>query len=405
MKMHYVQKGTKTFHRINLALFLGGFATFANLYCTQPLLPMFSREFRISPTFASLSLSVTTVALAVFMLIAGSLSESFGRKPMMIVSMVGTSLIALLIPLSPNFGILVALRIIEGIVLAGLPAIAMAYLSEEVDKKSLGVAMGLYISGNSIGGMAGRILIGLFTSWVSWRFAIFMIGVISLVCSVVFVRILPSSRNFVRRPLMLSTLFSSLLHHLRDRGLVFLFIIGFMLMGSFVTLFNYIGYRLMAAPYNLNQGVVGFIFIIYLMGTFSSTWMGRLADRFGRRKVQWIAIVIMLCGVLITEFWPLWLVIVGIGIFTFGFFGAHSLASSWVGRRAVSEKAQASALYLFFYYAGSSIGGTSGGELWSAYSWRGIVVMISVMLVVALIITERLSALYKKEETTQSLVR
>ncbi len=403
--MHYVQQGTKTFRRINLALFLGGFATFANLYSTQPLLPMFSSEFHISPTLASLSLSVTTVALAVFMLVAGSLSESFGRRPMMTLGMVGTSLTALLIPFSPNFGILVTLRIVEGIVLAGLPAIAMAYLSEEVDKKSLGIAMGLYISGNSIGGMAGRILIGIFTSWVSWRFAIFMIGVISLLCSAIFVGVLPASRNFVKRPLILSTLLSSLIHHLRDRGLVYLFVVGFMIMGSFVTLFNYIGYRLMGPPYDLSQGVVGFIFIIYLTGTFSSTWMGRLADRFGRRKVQWIAIVIMLCGVLITEFWPLWLVIVGIGIFTFGFFGAHSLASSWVGRRAVSEKAQASALYLFFYYAGSSIGGTSGGELWSAYSWGGIVVMISVMLLVALLVTQRLSALYKREEAAQTLAR
>lgn len=402
MEVHYVQKGTRTFHRINLALFIGGFVTFANLYSTQPLLPIFSREFHISPTVASLSLSVTTVALAVFMLVAGSLSESFGRKPMMTVGMVGTSLLALLIPFSPNFGMLIMLRIIEGIMLAGLPAIAMAYLSEEVDIKSLGVAMGLYISGNSVGGMAGRIIIGMLTSWISWRFAIGTIGVLSLFCSAIFVWALPASRNFVKRPLMLTTLFSSLIHHLHDRGLVYLFLIGFMLMGSFVTLFNYIGYRLMGAPYHLSQGVVGWIFIIYLTGTFSSTWMGRLADRFGRRKVQWIAILIMLCGTLLTDFWSLWLVIIGIGIFTFGFFGAHSLASSWVGRRAVSEKAQASSLYLFFYYGGSSIGGTSGGELWSAFSWGGIVAMISMMLLVAFLLTQRLSALYRQEETVQT---
>ncbi len=81
--MSYIQKGTREFRHASIALFAGGFNTFAILYCTQPLMPYLSKEFGISPTMASLSLSVTTCTLAVSMLIFGSLSEVLGRKPIM----------------------------------------------------------------------------------------------------------------------------------------------------------------------------------------------------------------------------------------------------------------------------------------------------------------------------------
>lgn len=78
---------------------------------------------------------------------------------------------------------LLALRVFQGIVLAGLPAVAMAYLGEEIEPASLGMAMGLYISGNSIGGMGGRIIIGTLTGFFNWRIAPGAIGILSLLAS------------------------------------------------------------------------------------------------------------------------------------------------------------------------------------------------------------------------------
>lgn len=388
--MTYLQQGTPDFRRANLALFAGGFVTFAILYSTQPLLPIYSKEFHVSPTVASFSLSVSTATLAVFMLIAGSLSEALGRKRVMAVTLFISSIVALLTAFSPNFPALLGLRILQGVFLAGLPAIAMAYLSEEVAPQSIGMAMGLYISGNSVGGMAGRIFTGIFTDLFSWRVAIGFIGVLSILCSVLFVWLLPPSRHFEAQPLQFTKLGASMWHHLQDTGLLRLYGIGFLLMGGFVSLYNYISYQLTEAPYYLSQTVVGFIFIVYLTGTFSSTWMGRLADRKGRKKILWTAISLMLSGALMTLSMPLALKLLGIAVFTFGFFGAHSIASGWVGRRASGEKAQASSLYLFFYYAGSSIGGSAGGELWTLWGWPGVVMMIASFLVIAVVLSLRI---------------
>ncbi|MDF2629841.1 MAG: rane transport protein, partial [Symbiobacteriaceae bacterium] len=262
---------------------------------------------------------------------------------------------------------------------------AMAYLAEEIDIRHLGVAMGLYISGNSVGGMAGRIVSGIVADIWNWRAAVGAIGLISLACSLWFWRTLPPSRHFRPQPLSLRRLLSSLLQSLRDPGLRMLYATAFLIMGSFVTLFNYISYALVAEPYHLSHALLSWIFLLYLVGTFSATWMGRLSDRYGRRQVLWIGIGLQLAGALVTLFIPLALKVLGIAIFTFGFFAAHSVASGWVGERA-ADKGAASSLYLFFYYLGSSVAGTFGGTLWARFGWGGVVALIAAFLVAGLVV-------------------
>ncbi|MGN7355933.1 MFS transporter [Paenibacillus sp. SAF-054] len=395
--MSYIQHGTSAFRNTSLALFAGGFNTFAILYYTQPLMPEFSKEFGISPVTASLSLSLTTLVLAFSMIIAGSLSESWGRKPIMAVAMITASVLTLITALVPNFHTLLVFRMILGIVLAGLPAIAMAYLGEEIAPASLGAVMGLYISGNSIGGMGGRVITGALTDLWNWRIAIAAIGLLGLVFSFIFILLLPPSRHFEARPLRFKSLLASLGNQFKDPGLLILYALGFLLMGSFVTLYNYIGYQLIAPPYSLSQALVGFIFIVYIAGTFSSTWMGKMADNHGRPLMLRIGLLIFLSGALLTLSPLLAVKITGIVIFTFGFFGSHSIASSWIGIRAKHEKAQASSLYLFFYYAGSSAGGTLGGTFWSSYGWQGVVSLIAGFLIAALILSMLLGRLHHRE--------
>lgn len=393
--MSYIQKGTREFKLTSIALFAGGFNTFAILYSTQPLMPFLSKEFGISPAIASLSLSVTTCTLAVSMLLFGSISEVLGRKPIMCFSLFATSILAVLTAFAPNFHILLVLRCLQGFVLAGLPAIAMAYISEEIDRSSLGMVMGLYISGNSIGGMSGRIIIGVITDFFNWRLALGSIGVLGVIASLLFWSKLPASKHFEARNFEIKQLIKSSINHLKNPKLLCLYCIGFLIMGSFVSLYNFIGYQLIEPPYNLSQTLVSFIFVIYIVGTFSSTFMGRLADNHGQHKILCISLFIMLIGISITLNINLFIKIIGIALLTFGFFASHSIASSWIGKVATHDKAQASSLYLLFYYVGSSIGGTMGGVFWSSYGWSGVVGMILCFLVIALFILAGLSSILK----------
>ncbi|GLY59166.1 MFS transporter [Pectobacterium carotovorum subsp. carotovorum] len=386
-KTPYITRGTPQFMRVTLALFSAGLATFALLYCVQPLLPVLSQDFGISPATSSLSLSVSTVMLAFGLLFTGPLSDTIGRKNVMVVSLMLAAICTVICAFMTSWNGVLIMRAMMGLSLSGVAAVAMSYLSEEIHPSVLAFSMGLYISGNSIGGMSGRLVSGVLTDYFPWRVAIGTIGVLALIAAITFWRILPGSRHFRPGSLRPKTLLLNSKLHWRDAGLPLLFLEGFLLMGAFVTLFNYIGYRLLAPPYLLSQAVVGLLSVVYLTGSYSSPKAGALTARYGRGPVLSIAILLMLAGLGMTALSPLFAIFGGMMLFTAGFFAAHSVASSWIGQRARRAKGQASSMYLFSYYLGSSLAGTLGGFFWHSFGWMGITAFLSALLLLALVVS------------------
>ncbi|UYU33819.1 MFS transporter [Siccibacter colletis] len=376
--------------RVTLALFSAGLATFALLYCVQPILPVLSHEFGISAASSSVSLSISTGLMALGLLITGPLSDAVGRKSVMVTALLLASSCTLLSTMMTSWHGILIVRALIGLSLSGVAAVGMTYLSEEMHPAVVAFSMGLYISGNSIGGMSGRLLSGVLTDFFSWRVAVATIGCFALASALMFWKILPASRHFRPTSLRPRTLAINFRLHWRDAGLPLLFAEGFLLMGAFVTLFNYIGYRLMLSPWHLSQAVVGLLSVAYLTGTWSSPKAGAMTARYGRGPVLLAFTGIMLGGVLLTLFSSLWVIFAGMLLFSAGFFAAHSVASSWIGVRARRAKGQASSLYLFSYYLGSSLAGTTGGFFWHDYGWNGVGAFIGVLLVLALLVGRRL---------------
>jgi YNFM family putative membrane transporter len=381
----YLERGSRAYWRAALALLFAGYATFSLLYCVQPLLPEFTKAFGVSPAVSALSVSVSTAALAVAIFIAGFVSESWSRHRLMTMSLLASSVLTMIVAALPNWHALLIVRALEGFALGGVPAVAMAYLAEEVHPEGLGLAMGLYVGGTAIGGMAGRVISGILADLFGWRIAIGGIGLLGLVATLAFRSLLPPSRRFKpRRGVGFHHHRRSLAGHLRHGGLPFLFLIGFVLMGSFVTLYNYVGYRLLGAPFRLNQTQIGAIFTVYLTGVVASPWSGKLADVFGRGRVLIASLLLMMLGIAMTLSGSLPVIIGGIACLTFGFFAGHSVASGWVGRLAAQAKGQAAALYLLAYYLGSSLIGSYGGHFWTAFGWPGVASLIGALLLVGM---------------------
>jgi YNFM family putative membrane transporter len=386
-----IGRADPAFIRVTAAFFLGGFATFELLYCVQPLLPIFAREFDLTPAAASLAVSVSTFVMAPSMIVAGTVSEAAGRKRIMVAAMICSALATLALALAPNWPALLLLRGIMGLALSGLPAIAMAYLVEEMAPAALGLAMGVYIAGSTLGGMFGRIAVAIVADHWGWRVAFGAIGVFSLIGAAIFVYALPRERLFTPRRPDLRGLARTFIGHFSDPGLPLLYGVGFLAMGSFVCTYNYAGFRLAAPPFSYSQTTIGLVFALYLLGALSSTTMGDLAGRIGRRRVLWIAAAIELVGVVATLPDNVFAILIGIALITWGFFGMHSIVSSWVGLRAETGRAQAAALYLFFYYIGSSVGGWIGGLFYQRWLWPGVAALIGAMVACALALAVRLS--------------
>ncbi|MBP2227285.1 YNFM family putative membrane transporter [Azospirillum agricola] len=386
----YLTAGSAAYRLASRILFVAGFSTFATLYCVQPLLPDFVREFGVTPAESSLSLSLTTGLLAGMLLVAGVVSDGIGRKPIMVASLLAVGLLGIVGALVPDWHGFLIVRALEGVALSGLPAVAMAYVSEEVDPKSAGVAMGLYIGGTAVGGMSGRVLTAVVSDLGTWRLAVGVVGAIGIAAAVTVWAGLPPSRHFHRRPAGLRELVKAWRGLLGDGGLLGLFSLGFLLMGSFVTVFNYVGFRLADEPFALRPAVVGAIFLVYSFGVVSSPLFGRLAGTHGNARTLAAAVLLMLIGLALMEPDSLWFIAPGIALFTFAFFGAHSTVSAWIGQRATVNRGQASSIYLFCYYMGSTLAGTLGGLFWHDFGWTGVAAFIALLLAVAALVAGRL---------------
>ncbi|MER7396547.1 MFS transporter [Streptomyces sp. NPDC000151] len=379
-------RGTPGFRRATLALFAAGLTTFMTLYCVQALLPALSADLHLSPAASSLTVSVSTAAMAIAVVPLTALSDAWSRTGMMTLSLTAAAVLGIAAAFAPGFGVLLAIRVLEGLALAGLQATAMSYLSEEVHPESLGQAMGLYVAGNGIGGMIGRLLAdGVLEVTGSWRWAIGAVGVAAALCTLVFRRTIPASVRFVPREPRVRALASGIGRAFPDSGLLRLYLIGFLAMAGFVTVYNYLGFRLVAPPFSLSQGTAGLLFIAYIAGSFSSAAAGRLVDRRGRPVVLCAALVVTLAGLALMLVPSLGAIFPGLVVFTAGFFAAHAVASGWVGSRSTVLGAQGAAVYLFFYYIGSAIGGSAGGLAYSSGAWGGVTGYCACLVAVALI--------------------
>ncbi|MBK5991302.1 MFS transporter [Streptomyces sp. MBT58] len=370
-----LEPGRPGYRKMSFALFAAGVAAFALLYSTQALLPAISASYGVSAGQASWTVSAATGALALCVLPLSALSERFGRRQMMTASLTVAVLVGMLVPFAPSIGWLIALRAIQGAALAGLPASAMAYLAEEVRPKALIAAIGLFVAGNSIGGMSGRILTGWVAQAWGWRAALAAVGLLAVACAVAFHFLIPRARNFTPGTLNPKALAKTVATHLGNPLLVRLYAIGALFMTVFGAVYTVIGYRLVDEPFSLPQGIVGSIFLVYLVGTVSSAAAGRLVARLGRRGALYLAVSTTTAGLLLSLADQLASILLGLVLITAGFFAGHAVASSSVSRTATTGRAQASALYQSAYYLGSSAGGTLGAVAFHAGGWAATVAL------------------------------
>ena len=362
--------------RAMVAMLFVGLAIFSGLYSTQALLPTFVEELSFSPTEAALTVSAATGALAVFIVPLSILSERFGRGRLLVISAILATLLAFAVPMvGDNVLALISIRALQGAVLAGAPAVAMAWLSEELDENVLPRAMGLYIAGNTLGGIAGRLVPTGLLDFTGWRGALLGSAIVSGLFTVLFVLLLPKQRNFRPKQLRFKAEIRAMVNHWSNLNISLLFLFAFLGMGAFVSMYNFITFRLVD-HFGLPVALAGLVFVMYLAGTWSSARVGGIINRFGHGQTFIASTGLYALGVVMT-LGPLPMLLAGMFIFTAGFFAAHSTASGWVGQAAATNRAEASSMYLFCYYAGSSVIGALSGLVFEAASWTGFIAYIS----------------------------
>ncbi|MBO0677564.1 MFS transporter [Mycolicibacterium sp. S2-37] len=351
-------------------MWCAGLAAFSAMYAPQGLLTEISRDTGVDASRASLLVSAATLGLAVSVLGWAKLADRFGTSVPLRAAGVGAAVSAVAVPWLPSFEAMVAGRLVQGVALGGIPALAMALPHQFVSAKRAAVLGGSYVAATSLGGLSGRLLVVPVADQLGWRTALFLLGCLVAAMMVALAVVTPSAPPPPRRT------GQRRYGHLRDPAMLCLFGIGGLLIGGMVIVFNYLPYRLEDRPYFLTPTVISLIFLAYLAGTAGSRVSGWLSDRVGPRPVLVAACVLMCGGALTTLARPLFVILVGVVILTAGMFVGHAVASSMVAARARHARNQATALYNVSYYAGSSIFGFLGGLAWVRGHWGMVIALV-----------------------------
>ncbi|WP_025578193.1 MFS transporter [Vibrio parahaemolyticus] len=377
-----VSFGTPEYKRITLSLALGSFLVFSNLYLLQPMLPTFATLFSISETQVNWLFAASTLALSFSLVPMAVLSESIGRKPVMMVGLFSIPGISALMLLGDSFIFLVLCRALIGIALAAFAAVAVAYMAEELDKHAFSMAIGTYIAANSLGGIAGRISGGLLADNFSVDVAIEVMMVVTLIGVICVHYLLPKQRNFTPSSSSLRHQNRAIIGHFRNQRVWVAMLIGGLNFALFVNLYSVMGFRLVSAPHNVPVGLASLIFICYLGGTLSSRCAGHWSKRYSSILGMFLGAVVSMTGMWIAAFESLAAMLIGLLLISFGAFFTHTLAYGWVGQNTTQAKATATALYLVHYYVGGSLGGFLLLYCWQHGGWSTVLLGGSVLYAV-----------------------
>lgn len=372
--------GEAGYRRLIAGLFFAGVATFAQLYSPQAVLPAMAADFAVSPATAALSVSGSTMGLAIAVIPWSIAADRFGRLPTMAVGILVATLAGLIAPMMPGIEAFLVLRVVEGMALGAVPAVALAYLGEEVDAAHTPRAAASYIAGTTVGGLSGRVVAGPFAELGMWRLGVFAVAVLCVVSAIAFLWLAPRAQRFTPRRDSVRAIGRRMRVNLGQLGQWVLYAQAFLLMGSFVAVYNYLGFLLVAPPYELAPSVISLLFLAYLGGTFASPRAGALASRHGRLPILLGSIAVMAAGAGLMLVPSVIVILVGLVVFTAGFFSAHAIASGWTPAIAAPDAtAQASSLYYFAYYGGSSVFGWALGLVLGRAGWPGVVSTVIVL--------------------------
>lgn len=349
---------------------------FFTMYVTQGLLPTLQREFGASVAELSLTITVTTLAVALAAPFAGVLSDRYGRKRVLLVSVVLLGLSTGLAGTAHDLHGLLVWRAIEGLCIPGVFTSAVAYIGEEWPPSQAPAVTALYISGSVAGGFFGRFIAGMVTAHAGWPAAFVALGAVNLLLAALMWRGLPASTRFQASRGGLGDILSGFARHLRNRKLLGTYGIGFGILFSQVCTFTYVSFHLAAPPYDFDLKDLSLLFTVYLVGMVVTPLAGRLGARFGQRPVFVAAVAAGAAGMALTLLPPVAAIVVGLTLSSAGVFIAQSMATSLVPRFAREARSAAVGLYVMLYYIGGSVGASAPSVVWHVWGWAGCVALV-----------------------------
>jgi predicted MFS family arabinose efflux permease len=361
-----------------VAVAINGFCTFLNLYSPQALLPELSREFGASAAEISTIMTASTLAVALTAPVTGAIADMLGRKRVIAFALFAVSVPTVMLTLAPDVHAIAIWRFVQGLFLPAIFAVTVAYIGDEWPPAEVAGITGVYVTGSSVGGFAGRMIPGALADLVGWRFAFLVLAAMTLVAAVAILFMLPREKRFVRSEGLRASA-AQMLRHLRNPQLIATFAIGFGTLFNFIATFTYVSFHLAAPPYNFSSTALGALFFTYLGGTAMAPWTGRLIARFGRRNFVLRAIAVWIGGAILLLSSSLVLIVAGLIVCATCGMLCQAVSTGYIAVVAKQGRSSAVGLYVTCFYAGGSVGAFLPGLTWASAGWPAAVAMLIAM--------------------------
>jgi predicted MFS family arabinose efflux permease len=387
----------RTFSARHLAIGLAGYCAFINLYSPQSILPLLSQEFHATAAEISTLITVSTLAVALTAPFTGTVADVLGRKHVIVAAMFVLVVPTVMVGLATSLPQLVFWRVVQGLVLPPIFAVAVAYIGDEWGPQEATTAAGIYSSGASLGGFSGRLVTGFLADLIGWRAGFFALAAIAFTGAIIVAFLLPHERRFVRSEGLLAS-GRQMLAHLRNGQLLATYAVGFGVLFNFICTFTFVSFHLAAAPYNLSASWLGAIFVVYIFGSVLTPWTGWAVGRFGRRQFMVAVIALWLAGIALTLAPSLPLIIAGLALGAACGLVCQAVSTGYVTITAKAGRSSAVGLYVTCFYTGGSFGAAAGSIVWTLGSWPACVALVAAMLaIMAAIVTLAWSGTVRRE--------
>lgn len=377
----------KRFRIIRNCMLISGLSVFAQLYLFQPMLSELQASFGVSLATGSLAVSASTIGMATGLFLFAFKADTFKRERLMSLSLILSALLTITSAFMSHFVLLLLLNFLKGIALSGVSAVALAYLSDEIEPGKIGLAISLYLSGNTIGGMTGRVAGSLLAGWGGWQQAVWAIGITSLLLGFLFYWKIPASSQVSQNSISIKEKLQQMKDLLSKRLFIGMYLIAALAMGVFVSVYNYISIQFESPRYGLPHQMIAMIFVMYLTGVAGSIIVGKLSDKHRPERLLRYSLILLGAGLSMLLIPRLWALIAGLGILTFAFFSTHTIASRIVSVNASRSKSSATSIYWLSYYAGSSIIGSLTGIILTRFGWNTFVEILLMLTTLSYLIS------------------
>lgn len=368
--------------RLQIIVFAVVAASFTNIYLTQPVLPILQEEFSVDMVRASLTVSAVIMGIALFNLPFGLLVDRITIQPIILMGGFVVAVGGIVCAITDNLNLLIASRFVQGAFIPALTTCIAAYLAKTLPPERLNIVMGSYVSATVIGGLGGRLLGGFIHEPLHWRYAFVSAAVLILVTSIIAYKGLPKqSEESTRKRSNISYW-----QLVKQWQFFRLFLCAMGSFAVFSSIFNYLPFRLVEAPFNFSTQMITLLYLAYIMGIFMGPISGRISNRLGSGITLIGGSLVLASGLVMISLPYIAAIVCGLILVCTGFFCVHAAAIGALNRKLSSGQGRANALYVLFYYIGGSLGITVSGIAYEYGGWNQVMLLCGSLVLIPLIV-------------------